>query len=88
MQERDLDPEVMRQTRGAYQNLSKLEKIQRFSQMDLLEEFHLLQNLSARYMNSTCPLQPMMPKMAKTSLCQKIVCSSGSLAVPYVFQFK
>ena len=49
VQERDLDPELMRQTSSTFQNLSKFEKIQRLNLMDLLEESHLLQNLSARY---------------------------------------
>ncbi len=49
VQEGDLDPEVMRQTGNTYQNLSELEKIQRLLQMDLLDEFHLLRNLSTRY---------------------------------------
>ena len=39
----------MRQTSSTFQNLSELEKIQLSIQMDLLEESHLLQNLSARY---------------------------------------
>ena len=47
--EEDLDPEVMGQTSSAFKNLTKLEKIRRLIQMDLLEESHLLQNMSDHY---------------------------------------
>ena len=46
--EEDLDPEVMWQTSSAFKNLLELEKIRRLIQMDLLEEPHLLQNMSDR----------------------------------------
>ena len=46
--EEDLDPEVMGQTSSAFKNLPELEKIRRLIQMDLLEEPHLLQNMSDR----------------------------------------
>ena len=47
--EEDLDPEVMGQTSSAFKNLLEFEKIRRMIQMDLLEESHLLQNMSDRY---------------------------------------
>ncbi len=49
VQEEDLDPEVMGQTSSTFKNLTELEKIRRLIQMDLLEEPHLLQNMSDRY---------------------------------------
>jgi len=49
VQEEDLDPEVMGQTSSAFKNLPELEKIRRLIQMDLLEEPHLLRNMSDRY---------------------------------------
>ena len=45
----DLDPEVIGQTSSAFKNLPELEKIRRLIQMDLLEEPHLLRNMSDRY---------------------------------------
>ena len=39
----------MGQTRSAFKNLPELEKIRRLIQMDLLEEPHLLRNMSDRY---------------------------------------
>ena len=45
----DLDPEVMGQTSSAFKNLPEHEKIRRLIQMDLLEEPHLLRNMSDRY---------------------------------------
>ena len=47
--EEDLDQEVMGQTSSAFKNLLEFEKIRRMIQMDLLEESHLLQNMSDRY---------------------------------------
>ena len=47
--EEDLDPEVMGQNSSAFKNLPELEKIRRLIQMNLLEEPHLLQNMSDRY---------------------------------------
>ena len=47
--EEDLDPEVMGQTSSPFKNLSELEKIRSQIQMALLEEPHLLQNMSNRY---------------------------------------
>ena len=47
--EEDLDPEVMGQTSNSFKKLPELEKIRRLIQMDLLEEPHLLQNMSNRY---------------------------------------
>ena len=47
--EEDLDPEVMGQTSSAFKHLPELEKIGRLIQTDLLEEPHLLQNMSNRY---------------------------------------
>ena len=49
VQEEDLDPEMMGQTSSNFKNLPELEKIRRLIQMDLLEEPHLLQNMSNRY---------------------------------------
>ncbi|MBS1254590.1 MAG: putative type II secretion system protein HxcR [Deltaproteobacteria bacterium] len=58
VQEKNLDPEVISQSGSTYQNLSELEKIQHLIQMDLLDETHLLQNLSKRYslplLSTTC----------------------------------
>ena len=45
----DLDPEVIGQTSSAFKNLPELEKIRRLIQMDLLEEPHLLRNMSDLY---------------------------------------
>ena len=45
----DLDPEVIGQSSSAFKNLPELEKIRRLIQMDLLEEPHLLRNMSDRY---------------------------------------
>ena len=53
--EEDLDPEVMGQTSSAFKNFPEFEKIRRLIQMDLLEEPHLLQNMSNRY---NLPLLP------------------------------
>ena len=49
VQEEDLDPEVMGQTRSTFKNFPELDKIRRLIQMDLLEEPHLLRKMSARY---------------------------------------
>ena len=49
VQEEDLDPEVMGQSSSAFKNLPELEKIWRLIQMDLLEEPHLLRNMSDHY---------------------------------------
>ena len=49
VQEEDLDPEMMGQTSSNFKNLPELEKIRRLIQMDLVEEPHLLQNMSNRY---------------------------------------
>ena len=49
VQEEDLDPEVMGPTGSAFKNLPELEKIKCLIQMDLLEESHLLQNMSDYY---------------------------------------
>ena len=46
VQEEDLDPEMMGQTSSNFKNLPELEKIRRLIQMDLLEEPHLLRNMS------------------------------------------
>ena len=48
VQKEDLDLEVMRQTSSTFKNFPELEKIRRLIQMDLLEEPHLLQNMSNR----------------------------------------
>ena len=45
VQEEDLDPEVMGQTRSTFKNFPELEKIRCLIQIDLLEEPHLLQKL-------------------------------------------
>ena len=45
----DLDPEVIGQSSSAFKNLPELEKIRRLIQMVLLEEPHLLRNMSDRY---------------------------------------
>ena len=49
VQEEDFYPEVMGQNSSTFRNFLELEKIRRLIQMDLLEEPHLLQNMSNRY---------------------------------------